>query len=227
MTRLLVWDIPVRLFHWSLVALVGLSFYTMKTEGAPFAFPVEIHARSGYLLLGLLLFRWLWGLLGSRHARFSSFLRSPGCTIDYGRRLLGGRPPAFAGHNPLGGVMVLVMLLSLSFQAVSGLFMTDDIFFSAPLNGWVGDDAVAFFQSFHHLNANLLVVLIAGHLLALVVHRVKGERLVGAMFTGRKALERRPEDEPDAGLKSRVASLWLALALGALSALPVIWLWHA
>ncbi len=100
MTRLLVWDIPVRLFHWSLVALVGLSFYTMKTEGVPFVFPVEIHARAGYLLLGLLLFRWLWGLLGSPHARFASFLRSPGSMINYGRRLLGGRPPAFAGHNP-------------------------------------------------------------------------------------------------------------------------------
>ncbi|MGM0915756.1 MAG: cytochrome b/b6 domain-containing protein [Pseudomonadota bacterium] len=227
MTRLLVWDIPVRLFHWSLVALVGLSFYTMKTEGAPFVFPVEIHARAGYLLLGLLLFRWLWGLLGSPHARFASFLRSPGSMINYGRRLLGGRPPAFAGHNPLGGAMVLVMLLSLSFQAVSGLFMTDDIFFKAPLNGWVAGDTVDILIALHHLNANLLVVLIAGHLLALVVHRVKGERLVGAMITGRKTLARRPEDEPDAGLKRRAASLWLALALIVLCALPVIWLWYA
>ncbi len=123
--------------------------------------------------------------------------------------------------------MVLVMLLSLSFQAVSGLFMTDDIFFKAPLNGWVAGDTVDILIALHHLNANLLVVLIAGHLLALVVHRVKGERLVGAMITGRKTLARRPEDEPDAGLKRRAASLWLALALIVLCALPVIWLWYA
>lgn len=227
MTRLLVWDIFVRLFHWSLVALVGLSFYTMKTEGAPFVFPIDIHARAGYLLIGLLLFRWLWGLLGSHHARFVNFLRSPGTMIDYGRRLAGAKPPIFAGHNPLGGVMVLVMLLSLTFQASSGLFLTDDIFFKAPLNGWVGGGTVKTLATLHSLNADLLVVLIAGHLLALVFHRLKGERLVGAMITGRKTLDGHPEDESAKGLQRRVASLPLALVLLALSVLPVIWLWNA
>ena len=105
--------------------------------------------------------------------------------------------------------------------------MTDDIFFKAPLNGWVNGDTVDILVALHHFNANLLVVLIAGHLLALVVHRLKGERLVSAMITGRKALERRPEDEPDAGLQPRVASLWLALILVVFCALPVIWLWNA
>nr|WP_298248498.1 cytochrome b/b6 domain-containing protein [uncultured Halomonas sp.] len=227
MTRLLVWDIPIRFFHWSLVALVGLSFYTMKTEGAPFVFPIEVHARAGYLLSGLLLFRWLWGLLGSPHARFARFLRSPGSMIAYGRRLVSARPPVFAGHNPLGGAMVVVMLLSLTFQAVSGLFLTDDIFFTAPLNGLAGGDTVKTLASLHSLNANLLVALIAGHLLALVLHRLKGERLVGAMVTGRKTLEGPPEDEPSQGLRRRAASLYLALGLVVLCALPVIWLWSA
>ena len=227
MKRLLVWDIPVRLFHWALVGLVALSFYTMKTEGAPFVFPTDIHARAGYLLLGLLLFRWLWGLTGSFHARFASFLRSPRTMLDYARAMLRGRPPAYAGHNPLGGAMVLVMLLSLSVQAVSGLFMSDDIFFNAPLNGWVDDDTASLIQSIHHLNANLILVLVAGHLLALVVHRLKGERLVGAMFSGRKALADAPRDEPAGGVKRRVASLWLALVLAGVSLLPVLWLWQA
>lgn len=227
MTRLLIWDIPVRLFHWTLVALVGLSFYTMKTEGAPFVFPTETHAKTGYLLLGLLLFRWLWGLVGSPHARFASFLRSPGSMTDYGRRLLRGQSPVYAGHNPLGGVMVLVMLLSLTFQAVSGLFLTDDIFFRAPLHGWASSETVKTLATLHSLNANLLVILIGGHLLALVLHRLKGERLVSAMITGRKALDGPPEDEPAEGLTPRVASLRLALVVLALSALPVIWLWNA
>ncbi|MFP4137696.1 MAG: cytochrome b/b6 domain-containing protein [Halomonas sp.] len=227
MKRLLVWDIPVRLFHWALVGLVALSFYTMKTEGAPFVFPIDIHARSGYLLLGLLLFRWLWGLVGSFHARFASFLRSPGTMLAYGRAMLRGRPPAYAGHNPLGGAMVLVMLLSLSLQAVSGLFLSDDIFFDAPLNGWVDGDTASTLKSLHHLNANLIMLLVAAHLLALLVHRLKGERLVGAMLSGRKALEEAPRDEPEEGPRRRSASPWLALVLAGISALPVIWLWQA
>ena len=111
MTRLRVWDLPVRLIHWGVVAAVGLAFYTMKTDGAPFVFPMDIHARAGYVLLGLLLFRWVWGLVGSFHARFESFLRSPATQVGYAHRLITGRPPAYAGHNPLGGLMVMVMLL--------------------------------------------------------------------------------------------------------------------
>lgn len=227
MTRLKVWELPVRLFHWGLVGGVALAFYTMKTEGAPFVFPMDIHARAGYVLLGLLLFRWLWGLVGGFHARFSSFLHSPATLVGYVRRLLTGRPPAYAGHNPLGGLMVVVMLLSLSFQAASGLFLTDDIFFSGPLHGLVERDTARTLKSLHHLNANLLVALIAAHLLALVVHRLKGERLVGAMVTGRKTLHAAPEDEPAEAKVPRRVSPWVALGVIALSALPVLWLWHA
>lgn len=228
MRRRNVWDIPVRLFHWGLVGAVGLSFYTMKTDGAPFIFPVDIHARTGYVLLGLLLFRWLWGLVGSQHARFRSFLYSPASMFDYARRMLRGHPPVFAGHNPLGGIMVVVMLLSLTFQAVSGLFLTDDIFFSAPLHDLVDRSTASTLAGLHHLNANFLVLLIAGHLLALVVHRLKGERLVGAMVTGRKALAGEPEDEPiTEGQVRRIASPWLAVLVIVVAALPVLWLWNA
>ncbi|MBB3330442.1 cytochrome b [Halomonas campaniensis] len=227
MTRLKVWELPVRIFHWGLVGGVALAFYTMKTGGAPFVFPMDIHARAGYVLLGLLLFRWLWGLVGGFHARFSSFLRSPATLVGYARRLLTGRPPAYAGHNPLGGIMVVVMLLSLSFQAASGLFLTDDIFFSGPLHGLVERDTARTLKSLHHLNANLLLALIAAHLLALVVHRLKGERLVGAMITGRKTLHAVPEDQPAETPVPRRVSPWVALGVIALSALPVLWLWNA
>jgi cytochrome b len=227
MTRLKVWDIPVRLFHWSMVGAVALAFYTMKTPGAPFIFPTDIHAKAGYVLLGLLLFRWLWGLVGSYHARFSSFVYPPTTMIDYARRLLGGRPPDYAGHNPLGGIMVLVMMLSLSFQVISGLFLTDDIFFNAPLHGMVDRSTARTLAGLHHLNANLLMVLIAGHLLALAAHRVKGERLVGAMLTGRKTLEKDPEDEPEQGPARHLASPWLALVVVLIAVLPVLWLWNA
>lgn len=227
MTPLKVWDIPVRLFHWGMVGAVALAFYTMKTPGYPFIFPTDVHAKAGYVLVGLLLFRWLWGVVGSHHARLSGCVRSPATTLGYARRFVRGKPPAYAGHNPLGGIMVIVMMVSLSFQAVSGLFLTDDIFFSAPLNGLVDRSTVRTLDTLHHLNATLLMVLIVAHLLALVVHRLKGERLVSAMLTGRKRLEGRPEDEPAAGLRQRLASPWLALAVAAAAALPVIWLWNA
>ncbi|MFY0988954.1 cytochrome b/b6 domain-containing protein [Halomonas sp. C05BenzN] len=228
MMQLRVWDLPVRLFHWGLVGAVGLSFHTMKTGGAPFLFPVEIHARAGYVILGLLLFRWLWGLVGSPHARFAGFLRSPATMLRYGRRLLAGRPPAFAGHNPLGGLMVLLMLIALTFQAVSGLFLSDDIFFTAPLHDTVPRSVSRTLGSLHHWNAQFLIVLVALHLLALVVHRLKGERLVGAMITGRKSLHGAPEDEPATGGVTRGrANPFLALVVIAVAALPVIWLWSA
>ncbi len=227
MTRLKVWDIPVRLFHWGMVGTVALAFYTMKTPGYPFVFPTDIHAKAGYVLIGLLLFRWLWGLVGSYHARFSGFVYPPTTMIDYARRLLSGQPPSYAGHNPLGGIMVVVMMLSLSFQVISGLFLTDDIFFNAPLNGLVDRSTARTLAGLHHLNANLLMVLIAGHLLALVVHRLKGERLVGAMITGNKPLAGPPEDEPAEGPQRRLASPWLALAVIVIALLPVLWLWNA
>ncbi|BBI51181.1 hypothetical protein HORIV_36020 [Vreelandella olivaria] len=104
-------------------------FYTTKTSGAPFLFPVEVHAQAGYVVIGLLVFRWLWGALGSVYARFRTFLYPSAKTVAYSKSLLKRQPSAYASHNPLGGWMVMLMLLSLSFQAVSGLFLSDDIFF--------------------------------------------------------------------------------------------------
>ncbi|EWG99153.1 cytochrome b/b6 domain-containing protein [Halomonas sp. BC04] len=222
-----VWDLPIRLFHWGLVGGVGLAFYTMKLGGAPFLFPVQVHAKAGYVVLGLLLFRWLWGLVGSPHARFRNFLHGPATMLAYARHLLKGPPPVYAGHNPMGGAMVLIMLVSLTFQATSGLFLTDDIFFRAPLYGLFGRDVSRELQTLHHLNADLLMVLIAVHLLALIVHRLKGESLVVAMFTGRKRLPKEPEDASVGTAGRGRPNRWLLLAAMALAAVPVIWLWNA
>ena len=114
MHRIRVWDLPIRLFHWALVGAVALSYYTMKTPGAPFVFPVEIHARAGLVVLGLLLFRWGWALAGSRHARVWHFLHRPRAMLNYLRSLRRGSLPPYAGHNPLGGLSVVAMLALLS-----------------------------------------------------------------------------------------------------------------
>ncbi|CAM3421599.1 cytochrome b/b6 domain-containing protein [Halomonas lysinitropha] len=226
MHQVKVWDLPIRLFHWALVSTVGLSFYTMKTGGAPFAFPVEIHARAGLIVLGLLLFRWGWALAGSHHARLWHFLHGPDAILTYLRALRRGPLPPYAGHNPLGGLAVLAMLLSLSFQALSGLFLSDDIFFQAPLHDRVPTDVSDTLRTLHHWNAQLLIVLVVLHLVALVVHRLKGERLVGAMVTGRKRLPARPEDQAGEGATPAHGSAWLAAALVAIAIAIVGWLWQ-
>lgn len=218
------WDIWIRLFHWGLVATVLMSFYTTKTSGVPFLFPIEVHAQAGYLLLGLLVFRWLWGVIGSVYARFKTFLYPPAETIAYSKALLKRQPGTYASHNPLGGWMTVVMLLSLSVQAVSGLFLSDDIFFQAPLYGVFGDGVSNQLRSLHQLNSDLLLILIGLHLVGLVVHRLRGEPLVTAMVSGTKHFNQQPVDARDEPLN---ASMLHLRAVGGLlmAAGVVVWLW--
>ncbi|WP_048307341.1 cytochrome b/b6 domain-containing protein [Halomonas sp. PR-M31] len=220
MQRIWVWDVWVRIFHWVLVLALIVSFYTMKTEGYPLMFPVDWHARAGYTVLGLLLFRWLWGLFGSRHARFLNFLRSPLESWRYLWLFLRNRAPSYAGHNPLGGWTVMIMMLSLTLQAGSGLFLHDDILFEAPLYGSVSDATTKLLTTLHHYNGNFLLGLIGLHIVAVVVHRIKGEKLVGAMFTGRKHLISEPVDGPGSN-----AVQWRAAVMLVLAAALVTWLW--
>ncbi|MDQ7731278.1 cytochrome b/b6 domain-containing protein [Halomonas sp. SpR1] len=219
-----VWDGWVRLFHWGLVTAVLVSFYTTKTSGAPFLFPVEVHAQAGYLVIGLLVFRWLWGALGSVYARFNTFLYPPTETVAYSRSLLKRQPSAYASHNPLGGWMVLLMLLSLSFQAVSGLFLSDDIFFQAPLYGFFGDEVGSQLRTLHQLNSDLLIILIGLHLAGLIVHSLMGESLIAAMLVGAKRFCQQPVDARKESLSSTLLRL---RAIGALlvAAGVVLWLW--
>ncbi|SHE93515.1 Cytochrome b [Modicisalibacter ilicicola DSM 19980] len=222
MKKVWVWDAWVRLFHWLLVIALTVSFYTMKTGGYPLLFPVDWHARAGYSVLGLMLFRWLWGVFGSRHARFFTFLRSPRTLWDYARQFLHGKEALYAGHNPLGGWMVLLMLVSLTLQAGSGLFLHDDILFEAPLYGSVGSQTTRNLAIFHNYNGNFLLILILLHIAAVGIHRLKGERLVGAMFHGRKRLAFEPVDGPGSH-----AVNWRALVCGALALGVVVWLWNS
>jgi cytochrome b len=125
--RVLVWDLPTRLFHWTLVAAVAGCWWTGERG------PMETHALLGYVVLALLLFRLAWGLVGSETARFSSFLRGPGAALTHARHFLRRGPlEAEAGHNPIGGYSVLLLLLLLIVQAVSGLFLYDEEIIGLP-----------------------------------------------------------------------------------------------
>lgn len=208
--RVLVWDAWVRLFHWAVVALVAFSWWS-GTEGGTV---MEYHMLSGYAILALVLFRLLWGLVGSTHARFSDFLRGPRTVAAAARELFSRRPMPYAGHNPVGGWMVVALLAALAVQAGTGLFANDDIFIEGPLYRHVSKATSDLLTRVHHWNFNVILALVALHVAGVLYHRIaKRENLVAAMITGRKHLPAAPP--------ARFASVWTALGALAASAAVV------
>lgn len=177
--RIRVWDLPTRLFHWSLVLLMIGSFVTINVGGNW----TEWHFYCGYAILTLVLFRVLWGVIGGRYARFSSFMFGPASIIRYLRKH--PEAPVSPGHNPLGSLSVWAMLLAVGFQAVSGLFSNDDIASEGPLASRISKDTSDFITSLHHLNEPVILVLVGLHVLAIIAYRVFGrQNLVGPMIHG-------------------------------------------
>jgi cytochrome b len=177
-----VWDVPVRAVHWTQAALVAISVATGFTGGNALRF----HRFSGYAILTLVLFRVAWGFAGGRHARFASFLRGPRMVAEFLRETLALRKPTYAGHNPLAGWMTLALLAALAAQAGTGLFSNDDIAFAGPLAGAVSKDLSDAFTRAHHMNATVLLALVALHVGAVVLHlAVERRNLVTPMITGR------------------------------------------
>lgn len=178
-----VWDLPVRIFHWSLTLLVGVCIYTGITGGFK---EMDYHMLSGYGVLTLILFRFAWGFIGSTHARFRNFL-APGAVFPYLRRLFTEDYQATTGHNPLGALSVIAILLALGVQAGTGLFANDDIFLEGPLAYLVSDETSDRLTGIHHLNSKLIFGLLGLHVAAIAFHElVKRERLILPMVTGRK-----------------------------------------
>lgn len=187
-----VWDLPLRLFHWSLVLCIIGSFVTIKVGGGWMVW----HMRFGYAVLALLLFRVIWGVIGGRHARFSDFVVSPATLLGY----LRNRPglPISIGHNPLGSLSVIAMIVLFLAQAVSGLFANDDIFTEGPLAHLVSKDTSDMLTGWHKLGEFVLLALVGLHLLAIAFYRFgRGQRLVRAMIVGSKEI---PSTDPEAAL---------------------------
>jgi cytochrome b len=174
--RILLWDLPLRVFHWSLVASVSVAVVTGELGGAWMAW----HGRAGLIIVGLLVFRIVWGVLGSATSRFTHFAPSPARVLAYLRGRWRG-----IGHNPLGALSVFALLALLALQAATGLFGNDDIAFAGPLNHLVGDTLGARVTGWHRLLADGLFVVLALHLLAVAFHvLVKRHRLIRPMITG-------------------------------------------
>jgi cytochrome b len=188
-----VWDLPVRLFHWVLVVLLVFQFVTGKIGGNL----MPLHVYSGYAVLVLVIFRILWGFAGSTHARFASFLAGPAATLRFARRLFSREAVPQVGHNPLGGWMVIALVVSLAVQAVSGLFANDGVATQGPLAAMVSIEVSNDLSQVHRLSLNVLLVLTAVHVAAVLFHwLVKRDNLMGAMFTGVKRV-------PEAAVRER------------------------
>lgn len=184
-----VWDFPLRLFHWLLALSFGASWLTAELRnntdlGIDF---MLLHMRLGYWMIGLLVFRLIWGLWGGRHARFVDFVRGPRQVLSYARGLLSPNYESFSGHNPLGGLVVLVMLGLLLAQVGTGLFTSDDLMFAGPWVGAVDAGTSRSLSSLHERNFDWLVAVVVLHLLAIAWYLLrKGQNLVTPMITGLK-----------------------------------------
>lgn len=202
-----IWDLPVRLFHWAIVLLVGFSWLSAEMEW------MDWHLRSGYAALTLLLFRWIWGLVGSQTARFAGFLAGPRAVLHHLARLRRREPDREIGHNAVGGWMVLVLLVLLSVQAGTGLFANDDVMTQGPCADAVGKDTSDWLTHIHRLNFTLIEVAVALHVLAVLGYAVvKRQNLVWPMLTGRKRL---PPELPAPRMRgSVVAIVVFAVAVG-------------
>jgi len=175
-----VWDPLIRIFHWSLVFFFFLSYFTEDDW-------ITVHSYAGYIVGFLIAFRLIWGLVGTRYARFTDFITGPRIAIDYVKKVITGKAKRYIGHNPAGAAMIVLLLVSLSLTVVSGiaLFATDgqgplaDSFFAT----W-SDELL---EEIHELLANLTLLLVIGHiagvLLGSLIHR---ENLIRAMITGEK-----------------------------------------
>lgn len=201
-----VWDLPTRVFHWSLVvAIVGLVTTAQIGGGA-----MDWHFRFGYLVLSLLLFRLVWGVVGGHWSRFSSFLVSPARVISY---LKGPSEHATPGHNPLGALSVMAMLLMLLFQVASGLISDDEIAATGPLAKWATGAQIAKATFYHKEVGKLFILgLVVLHIAAILFYRYrKHVNLVRPMVLGDGEFSSPAPSSKDS-VASRLGALvvWLA-----------------
>ncbi len=192
--KILVWDAPVRVFHWLMVASFAGAWLTAESEHWRL-----VHVTLGYTMAGLVAFRILWGLIGTRHARFASFVRGPAAVANYIRSIVRGRPEHYTGHNPAGAIAIIALL---------GLTV------AITASGWAtyNDTGGKWLEELHEAGANIMLAVVIVHIGGAIVsswlHR---ENLIGAMISGRKP--GRPEEALRSAWRT-VAAVMLAVVLG-------------
>jgi len=195
-TSILVWDAPVRVFHWLLVLSFAGAYLTAESERWRL-----VHVTLGYTLAGLLAFRLLWGVAGTRHARFTNFVRGPAAVMQYMRTMLSGAPAHFTGHNPAGAVAIVLML-------AAGLVIA--------VTGWATYNEVGgeWLSELHEGAANFMLAVVVVHIAGVVLaSRLHRENLARSMVTGRKL----------GALEEGIRGTWWPLALALVLAVLVFW----
>jgi len=181
--KVLIWDLPLRLFHWCLVVTIFGAWYTSDQDNNL----IDYHLIFGYVALGLIAFRIIWGFLGTTHAKFVNFIPTPKKLLRYVKPQNKAQSIKHPGHNPLGSLMVVFMLVLIFLQAISGLVMNDDIFTTGPYYDTINKNIENSLMFFHRNSFNFLLAAIALHILAIIFYKiVKKKALVAAMFTGKK-----------------------------------------
>jgi cytochrome b len=192
--QLYVWDFPTRLFHWLLVAAICAQYLTAEILDDA----VQWHFYGGYFILGLVIFRVLWGIWGAYYARFNQFVHTPQATWHYAKSLSGmkslsGTRPSehiyvpSIGHNPLGAYSIIFILSILLTQSISGLFITDEIFHDGPYYSAVSESTRDVMNWLHHQGFNAILLFLALHLSAILIYKIfKKQNLVASMLHGKK-----------------------------------------
>ena len=212
MEKISIWDLPTRLFHWGFsLAVIGAIVTDLLDE-------IVWHSYCGYTALVLVVFRIIWGFIGPRHARFSSFVPSASALKDF----IKGKAFTSFGHNPLGALSVIAILLIVLVQASSGLFADDEISFQGPLTKYVAENVVKLMNQIHATNHFLVYGIVALHLLAIFYYQWKKKNnLIGPMIYGDKEIDQKnqPVDQTMASkddVKIRVLALVILILLAVL-----------
>jgi cytochrome b len=208
-----VWDLPTRVFHWAIVLLVLASWFTNRMNW------MQLHFLSGYTMLGMLVFRLLWGFLGSETARFRAFLKSPAEALRHLRHAFVREPDTEIGHNAAGGWMVLVLLALLLVQVATGLGSNDDVMVEGPLAKYVGKEMSDRLGAIHSINFTLIELAVLAHVGAVLAYwLLKRQNLLRPMITGIKRMPASVRAPLMAGPVRAAAAIASAAILAALVA---------
>jgi cytochrome b len=175
-----VWDLPIRVFHWLLVAGFFVAYLTEEEL-------LTVHVWAGYLVLGLLIFRLLWGFVGNDYARFANFLCSPGKSFAYLKEAIALKSKRYLGHNPAGSAMIVLLIIGLFMTVISGLAVYAADQNLGPLADMIGTSNEKLWEEAHEIAANFTLLLVVVHVVGVVfesvIHR---ENLVKSMWNGHK-----------------------------------------
>ncbi|MGJ8681293.1 cytochrome b/b6 domain-containing protein [Paraglaciecola sp.] len=183
MQQRLVWDLPLRLFHWILAVCLVVQWFTAEViEDA-----MDFHFYLGYFILGLIIFRLIWGFIGPKYARFNSFLAGPKAMLSYLKSIKSDKYTPPVGHNPVGGLMLPLVLILVAIQGVTGLFSTNEIVHSGPYYHTISDALQGTFQWLHHQTFSFLWIFIAVHIAVVLWYRFSlKHNLIRPMLHGKK-----------------------------------------